>query len=286
MNFYLALKTFAALSLVVTLSACGGGGSGSGSPDTSASSNTVASADVKTDVNANPVIDVPIVNPAPSLPVPTPVTDIVPPTITSPVPGSINLLNSNFSGGTASVVTITAYSSLTGLEDINLVYNSDLTRNCTESWSASGSLCNTNGTADDKTTSVQSSNVIGATWIAKNANSVGVLIIDAGSVISFSEARVFQMFSDGKTTQIRLSAHSGTGSTVPGWNDAGWSVITPGSNGISNVGASVRETNNNVTSPTVLSLGARSSRYIKVEAYNNGIHGDGVFIELRSLKLF
>jgi hypothetical protein len=285
MNFYLALKTFAALSLVVTLSACGGGGSGS--PDTSASSNTVASADVKTDVNANPVIEaLPIVNPAPSLPVPTPVADIVPPTSTSPVTGSINLLNSNFSGGTASVVTITGYSSLTSLEDLSLVYRSDLTRNCTASWSPSGALCNTNGTANDKTTSVQDSNVVGATWIAKSANSVGVLIIDAGSVISFSEARVFQMFSDGKTTQIRLSAHSSTGSTVPAWNDAGWSVITPGSNGIADVGAGVRETNNNVTSPTVLSLGASNSRYIKVEAYNNGSHDDGSYIELRSLKLF
>jgi hypothetical protein len=123
----------------------------------------VASADVKTDGNASPVIDaLPIVNPALSLLVPTPVADIVPPTIKSPVLGSINLLNSNFSGGTASVVTITAYSSLTSLEDLSLVYRSDLTRNCTASWSASGSLCNTTGTADDKTTSVQSSTDIGA----------------------------------------------------------------------------------------------------------------------------
>jgi hypothetical protein len=87
-------------------------------------------------------------------------------------------------------------------------------------------------------------------------------------------------------TKIRLSAHSGTGSTVPAWNDAGWSVITLGSNGIADVGAGVRETNNNVTSPIVLSLGARSSRYIKVEAYNNGSHDDGSYIELRALKLF
>jgi hypothetical protein len=63
-------------------------------------------------------------------------------------------------------------------------------------------------------------------------------------------------------TQIRLSAHSSTGSTVPAWNDAGWSVITPGSNGIADVGAGVRETN------------------------NNGSNYDGSYIELRSLKLF
>jgi hypothetical protein len=280
MNFYPTLKTLTAFSIAVCLAACGGGGSGNS--NVSASSNTVANADVKTDVDSNPKVDAP----TPNLSLPTPQPDVVPPTAALPIPGVINLLNSSFSGGSASVVAITGYSSLTGLENLNLVYDNSLTADCTVSYSPSGPLCNTNGTADDKTTSFQAKQAIGATWYASMANSVGVLIIDAGSVINFSEARVFQMFSDGKTTQIRLSAHSSTGSIAPAWNDTGWSVITPGNNGISDIGAGAQATNNRVTSPTVLSLGARSSRYLKVEAYNNGTYGDGAFIELHSLKLF
>jgi hypothetical protein len=285
MNFYPALKIFTALSIAVSLAACGGGGSAS--LDTSANSTTVANADVKADANSNPKIDTPpVVAPKPNLPLPTPLPDVVPTTNTSPVSGVINLLNSSFSGGTASVVAITGYSSSTGLEVVNLPYKNNLTNNCMAIWSPSGLLCNTSGTADDKTASVQAYTEVGATWFVNDAASVGVLIIDAGNVINFSEARVFQMFSDGKITQIRLSVHSGTGSVVPAWNDTGWSVISPGTDGVSDVGAGVLETNGGVTAPTVLSLGARSSRYIKVEAYNNGTHGDGGYIELRSLKLF
>jgi hypothetical protein len=111
--------------------------------------------------------------------------------------------------------------------------------------------------------------------------------VDAGSVINFSEARVFQMVDAwGKTTQIRLSMHSVIGNIPPAWNDSGWAVVSPGDNGISPIGAGTLEADESVTLPPVLALGSRTSRYIKIEAYNDGTLGNGNWIELRSLKLY
>jgi hypothetical protein len=117
----------------------------------------------------------------------------------------------------------------------------------------------------------------------------GVLVIDACSdgsctTIDFNEARVFQMYSDGKTTQLRLSVHSETSGTAPAWDDAGWTEVT----GIEDIGEGtvLDEDELVVGDPTALLTGNQTTRYVRVETWNDGSLGDSSFTELRALKLF
>jgi len=206
----------------------------------------------------------------------------------TPTVGTVNVVNSTFTGGAASVVAITGYLTATPtVEDTTVVYDADLTADCTFAWSPSGSLCNEPGNENSKTESIRADTDVGATWnnSGSHLDSTGVLIIDAGSVVAFSEARIFQMFSDGEVTQAQLSIHTETGVTPPTWDDAGWTVITP--SGFVAVGAGATlDLGLTVTDPTVIALGSRSSRYIRVEVRNDGSRSFPGYIELRSLKLF
>ena len=207
----------------------------------------------------------------------------------APPVGNVNVLNGPSTGGSALVVAISAYDS-TGAEDLSLVYDDDLTVDCEETWTAQGTLCNVDGTADDKGMSHKLDTDSGATWENDDpGRSTGVLVIDACSdssctSVGFSQARVFQMFSDGETTHIRLAIHPETGDTPPDWNDAGWTVIGDGFAAVG--GVSTRDEGLTVGNPAVIDVGSRQTRYLRVEARNDGTPVEDSYIELRSLKLF
>ena len=208
--------------------------------------------------------------------------------------GAVNVLNLTTSGGHAKPVVITAYDANTNTEDASLVY-ADLTSDlysCSSSWRPSGTLCNAAGTSDISNLSAKENSDSGATWRVSSdpaVGTVGVLIVDACadggcSTVSFSEAQIFQMFSDGKATHVRLSVHTETGSVPPAWNDSGWVDI---SGGYQAVGAGVNDLiTSTVTSPKVIATGQRTTRYLRIEGKNDGTLGDTGYIELRSVKLF
>lgn len=206
----------------------------------------------------------------------------------SPSVGSVNVINSEHTGGVAAVVTITGYDQLAA-EDAAIVFNSVLTYDCTSEWSPSGSLCDEAPTTHDNTLSTTSSENIGATFYVNNAGDTGVLIVDACNdlscgTVSFSEARIFQMFSDGKTTHARLAVHADIGDTPPAWDDAGWAEIT---SGFVAVGAgATADLGLTVSDPSVFAVGSQTTRYVRVEVMNDGTHGGVDYIELRSIKLF
>ena len=132
--------------------------------------------------------------------------------------GSANVLNGIYSGGDAHVVEIDGYD---GAEP----YHDDLETDCSGSWYPQGTLCDEIPTADSKTASSKSNSDSGATWSIESAESTGVLVIDLGSVQTLTEIRVFQMFSDGKTTQIRFAYHAETGEIAPSWDGEGWTTF-------------------------------------------------------------
>lgn len=203
-----------------------------------------------------------------------------------PAEGTKNILNGTFTGGNAAVVTITAYD-VNGFENTGLVYRKFNSDDCTNSWYPQGSLCDETPDTDSKTLSTKSNSDSGATWYNSTQDTTGVLIIDACSTgkcttVSFVRARIFQMFSDGKTTQIRISVHPST-NTIPAWNDPGWVVV---GNDFATVGAGTQTGSASVGDPTVIDLGSQTSRYIRVEVRNDGTDGDKNYIELRSIKLF
>ncbi len=133
--------------------------------------------------------------------------------------GSTNVLKGIYSGGSAQVVEINSYNGASP-------YQSNLLVDCSQSWYPQGSLCDESPNADSKTVSSKSNEDSGATWYGGSADDTGVLVIDMGSVQNLTELRVFQMFSDGKTTQIRFAYHPETSGVQPMWDGDEWNTFT------------------------------------------------------------
>ena len=211
---------------------------------------------------------------------------------------SINVLNGVYTGGSASVVLITAYAA--GVEKSELVFINELALDCSNNWVPQGSLCDVAPTTNSSEVSTKidefdvGNERSGATWDSYDNEEIpnaatGVLIVDACSdnscdTVSFTQARVFQMFSDGKTTHIQLAVHNDQGDNIPAWDDEGWTVV---SNGFESIGAGMTsDDGETVSDPTAIALGSWQSRYVRIEARNDGSYGGSNYIELRSIKLF
>lgn len=201
-----------------------------------------------------------------------------------------NKANLTITGGHALVVGATAYDA-DNQPRPDLVFDPDLTPDCFALWSPQGSLCDQVPTTDDPALSTRWNNAVGATFRDAPAGVTGVLLIDLcadGSCASVDVDRavVFQMFSDGKTTQLRLASHIGD-DAVPAWDDAGWRTISRGARGFVDIGPGVGVGDGlQVSEPTVLDLDAATTRFLRVEVRNDGSYGDADYTELRSLKLF
>jgi hypothetical protein len=210
-------------------------------------------------------------------------TDTDADTDTEPV---VNVLSSVFSGGSAAVVAITAFDGV-GDPLPDAPYHTELVVGCAASWYPQGSLCDDPPTTDDPTTSTKVAALSGATWDA--AGATGVLVVDAcvdGSCedVTFDEADLFQMFSDGKTTGVRLAVHPSTAAGAPAWDDAGWTLL----GGFETVGAGTDVNSDavTVTDPAAIGYGTPlTTRYVRIEAINDGTLGDAGYIELRAVKL-
>ena len=186
-----------------------------------------------------------------------------------------NLMRGITSGGTASVV------GWAGINGALQYAGTSIGSNCSENWRPLGTLCDEAPNTNSQTISTKTNNNSGATWSSAGGAGIGVLVVDLGSVNSFNLAKVFQMFSDGKTTSIQGFYHPNTTSTAPHYNDAGWIQMFPETA----VGAGVLS-GNNVSSPTSVVFAPTSSRYVRFYLKNNGSLGNGTWIETRSIKLF
>jgi hypothetical protein len=210
----------------------------------------------------------------------------------TPNGASHNRLNGTNTGGYASVVEITWYDS-DGTEDVDNVYDDDLTTGCDALWDPQGTLCDESPTTDDPDLSTKTDGDSGATWYGDGVSAgsgTGVLVVDACSeggcsAVDVNQARVFQMFSDGKTTHIRFFVHPDRGSAAPSWDDAGWQAL--GDFSVVEAGTDVSSDALTVGSPTVVALTPSVSRYFRLDVRNDGRHDDETYyIELRSVKLF
>ncbi|MEZ4368059.1 MAG: fibrinogen-like YCDxxxxGGGW domain-containing protein [Kofleriaceae bacterium] len=187
-----------------------------------------------------------------------------------------NLLRGVEAGGQASVVAQTQTGSYTE-------YRTTLGSTCAEAWYAKGTLCDEPPDVDSQTASTKSDPNSGATWRPNGDSSgAGILVIDVGSVVTFDLLQTYQMFSDGKTTHIRFAIHPATGATPPGAADPGWVLLSAGYEA---VGAGV-QAGNTVTSPSSYSYGNQTTRYLRIEARNDGSLGSPNYLELRAVKMF
>jgi hypothetical protein len=206
-----------------------------------------------------------------------------------------NVLNGDLTGGHARVVAIDADDG-SGLPGALLVYSANLDGDCETGWRPQGVVCDHEpGTHDpDVSTRTQASFGAAATWFNGAQQTVGVVVIDACwdggcEAIDFEEVRVFQQFSDGKVTAVRLSTHAELGDEAPAWDDPAWEIVDdwipvgPGSRGDEAAGGDPWT----VRDPAALLMPrAVKTRHLRVEAVNDGSLGDPEFVELHQVKLF
>ncbi len=196
-----------------------------------------------------------------------------------------NLANGVATGGTAIPVQVAAYGG-------GYVWNFN-NGTCADAWQLVGTLCDESPTTHSPTISSKTITHSGATW---SSVGTGVLVVDLGVPRTFNLVHVFQMFSDGKITHFRISTHPAGGPSRPDWQDAGWTPL----NGFDLIGPG-QARGNQVIAPTAIQLPATTSRYVKVEARNDGRYDDARYedpscedegceeegwTELRAFKLF
>ena len=132
---------------------------------------------------------------------------------------------------------------------------------------------------NNKDISVKPNKANGSTWYAGGGAS-RYMVIDLSMSRTFNELRVFQMFSDGKVTSLRMYSHLET-ATTPIYSDAGWLPIFPESR----IGPGVLN-GDTVSMPTIINFPYTTSRFLLIEAKNDGSLGNAPYTEIRELKLF
>jgi len=142
-------------------------------------------------------------------------------------------------------------------------------------------LCDQSTGKDSLTQLYKNNGAVGLTYSNSSAADSGFVIIDLGAVRNFTTLRIFQMFSDGKTTDVAMAVSSNTSATWPTNNDGTWATILPKSP----VGAG-STSGSLVTCPSAYDFSANSGRYVRLEFWNAGQFGSAGWIEVSAAKLF
>lgn len=100
------------------------------------------------------------------------------------------------------------------------------------------------------------------------------IVINLNDLRTFNKAYYYQMFSDGKTTHARLFYT--TSSTLITRTDSNW-ILAHDWVLLGNSGSSFDASS---------AFGAVSSRFVKLQIYNDGRYGSGSYTELYNFKLF
>jgi len=206
----------------------------------------------------------------------------------------LNILNEVQTGGTAKVIYIDGLNGAT-------VYNAGTMNGTMESsWSNNGCLIsqtppstNTGGSGDsidNPFESYRSNTATGSVWVNNNPGiSIGRLVIDMGKSYQFSTVHVFPMRSDGQVTHIAVSYYDQTtnmdilqNNINASIDSTNWTRIVP----MSNVSIGTSQSDTTVVNPTVFTFPPVRSRYMRIEAANDGSNGDPAFIEIRQLKAY
>ncbi len=153
-------------------------------------------------------------------------------------------------------------------------------------WMAPQGLYDRGNYVDDPDKWFDTNSNDGSTW-NNNIGNYGILLIDLKQIRTINNFRVFQMFSDGKLTGIRIFRNTVfIDDTQPGSSDTGWSEVT---SGLTVVDAGSQQNTQipfYIYDPTEISTADFTSRYIMLHVYNDGSYGDSGYIELKGIKAF
>ena len=173
---------------------------------------------------------------------------------------SANLLNSTLTGGSASIASV----AVTGNYGNNVYGYTQ----CYNRHSAIGILCDHSPTTGSPTKYTNTYPIAGARFYSySSAGGTGVVVIDAGSAVTFNTLEIFQHFRRQNGTSLfsgvshmRFSVHAST-TTAPAATDAGWVTLTSGFDTL----PTPQQTGNVVTKPGIWSGANQTSRFIRVE---------------------
>ncbi len=213
---------------------------------------------------------------------------------------SYNVLNEVQTGGTARVIYIDGQSG-------SIVYNAGtLNGAVTTSWQNNGCLVNQiipSQQSDDPYLSYRTNTATGTVWTNPTPGvSYGRLVIDLGRVCQFSRINVFSMRSDGQVTHVKISYLKPSGSKSSddaiskSISDANGNVGLPGDRLAAHRWRTLVPTTlvtygsdpmlHVVGNPTQFVIRPVSTRFLLVEATNDGQFGNTAYIEIRQLKAY
>jgi len=174
----------------------------------------------------------------------------------------------------ATPIQISGYSGVTP-------YRTDLNQ-WTGSWQAPQALYDRDIYQDNPDYWYHSDAHEGSTW-NNNVSGYGILVVDLNQIRTINTFKVFQMFSDGKITGIRIYKNTDyTGSTAPNASSSGWAEVT---SGLTTIGTGTDNTTY-ISNPTTISVSDFQTRYIMLYTYNNGSYSYNSYIELKGIKAF
>jgi len=160
-------------------------------------------------------------------------------------------------------------------------YNNDLST-WTGIWQAPQALYDRETYQDNPDFWYHTSAHEGSTWY-NNGSGYGILLVDLNQIRTINTFRVFQMFSDGKTTGIKIFRNTVyTGGTTPDSGSDGWEEVTAG---LTTIGTGT-DNGTYISDPADISVSDFQTRYIMLQVYNNGELGNSSYIELKGIKAF
>lgn len=174
-----------------------------------------------------------------------------------------NLLNGTLTGGSASVVSMLPTG---GYNNRSYVGNT-----CDGHPDTSGILCDNGPSAGSPMAFEDTYPRAGARFYAYNSSSgTGIVVIDAGSSITFNTLEMFQHFrpygglGNSRAVQFRFSIHAST-TTAPAGDDAGWVTLADFDSMPGAVKVGTR-----ITKPGIWSGANQTSRFVRVEVKGDG----------------
>jgi hypothetical protein len=163
--------------------------------------------------------------------------------------------------------------------------NASSLTNCSSSWRFVQILCDPQASEGDPGRNspevVWKENSNAGITFSNSTSHSGFVVVDLEQPRDFTTLRSFQMFSDGKVTDIRLSASDQIGEDWPMVDDGSWTELLPRS-----TVAAGSSSSGYVACPSIHDFGPHSARYLKLELWNSGEFGSPNWIEISAAKLF
>eukprot|EP00698_Gefionella_okellyi_P024372 TRINITY_DN8573_c0_g1_i1.p1 TRINITY_DN8573_c0_g1~~TRINITY_DN8573_c0_g1_i1.p1 ORF type:complete len:468 (-),score=51.35 TRINITY_DN8573_c0_g1_i1:56-1327(-) len=153
------------------------------------------------------------------------------------------------------------------------------------SWLPSHGIWDQPPFTDDEDVFSSPKRVNGSTWVkGTNPANCGLLVVDMLKPRRIGMFSAFQMYSDGKCTHMEIFAHPRLSEPCPQPTDPEWYSV--GAEQVMNHPLEDDLPEQAVSPAHKWTVTPFTSRYLRINARNDGRYGDGYYIEFKGLKAF